>query len=699
MDLSGIDRLLGSLNEHQARAAAVGPGKAAVTGVPGSGKTRVLTARLARLAKDNYSLSWCLAMTFTRAAAGEINSRLEKLGLGAGRVGTIHSVCNEVLLGPGADLVDGLHIDDTGWRTQMLLRRCLSVERYKHYRYDFDEVRCYIEACKATGICPVFGNPFGLNLAAYKRIERVAEGWTSKAGLPAWALSRVYDELEGMRSGNRLYSFDDMQLWAWMLLLVKPETLQHLQAQWQLIMIDEAQDSNPVQWDLAYMLARMGSQLTDKVEPLTPDKQHLMVLGDPSQSLYGFRSASPGTFVDFTKQKDTGLYILPVNYRSVPEICDAGTGLVIKESWHLGGKMEWGGAETPAALQDGRPSLEIVEHNELGMEARWVIKEAMKVHAQTGSWRSCAILSRLSTFLNVVEIECIRQNIPYEKRASGTFAGGREVVGLVAYLRVAGGWDPTGSWERVIVNCPFRYIGKPALSAADIAHAGHESYLQTLRERGGLSLRQQRSISDLQDVVCALRARMEDGMTPRELIAYVLKQTHFEESLRKESGGLAPDAAKLAALQQVEWLASMFTSVKDFVVFMDQLNEGVKIGRKKLQTKDTSIDALVLSTIHSAKGLEWPVVYLCDVVQGRHPWGRAHSIDEELRLAYVGVTRAMYRCVVSHSTLGSDMESFIITKLKKLTHFPSNVTTPEHDSGIQLPPTECAETPSNVTAT
>lgn len=685
MDLKAIDRLLTGLNEHQLRAVNVGTGQAAVLGSPGSGKTWTLIGRLARLARDGFDLKWCLAMTFTRYAAGEINSRLVKLGLPAGRVGTIHSLCNEILLSSGMGLVQGRQVDETGWKLQMILKRRLSDDRYKNYRYDLDEIIRFMEHCKATGMCPVFGNVLGANGLAIPRIEKIATHWAGRTGLPDWKLADLYSVFEADKIAHGIYDFDDMQLWAWMLLVCSSAALAEWRNRWSMIITDESQDQTPVQWDMAFLLSGKSSSLVEGVEAV--DREHsLMALGDTSQSLYAFRSASPEIFSDFATDPATELITLPINYRSVPEICKAGSGMVLGEKWHLGGEMV-SGRTVPSGIDlvVGEGPIRLEDFPSVGDEAQWVIAECARLREITGSWRSMAVLSRLSTFLGIAEIECIRRGIPYEKRCHNTFAGGKEVVGLVGYLRVAGGWDRMGKAERAIVNVPFRYIGRKSLDMADMKHPGGPGYIHALLEHGNLSLRQQRSLQDLQTVLENLRAKIEDGVEPQHLIGYVLARTEFTDSLRREGGGLSPDAMKLAAVQQVEWLAGLFKKAEEFIAFMDQLNEGVKLGQRRLMVKDASVDALVLGTLHSAKGLSWPIVFMSDVVNGRHPWSRAHSLAEELRLAYVGFTRAERLITVTHSMDGNGVDSFIVKKLRGLV---VRLTATENPSGSEAPVTE-----------
>jgi DNA helicase II / ATP-dependent DNA helicase PcrA len=1050
MNLIAIEHLLGSLNEEQRKAVAIGPGKAVVAGAPGSGKTRVMIARLVRLAREGFDLRWCLVTTFTRAAAAEINSRLEAMGITVGRVGTMHSLCAEINSLELVDLTAGLALDESGFKTTMLLKRVLGTDKYRNAgSYNLDEINRLFSIAKTSGPCPVFGNPFGLQVEAGKHLKKICEENEDLTGLPARLLVDAFIEYEKMRAANGIYDFDDLQSWAYQFLLTASDSkLTEWINRWSLIMCDEVQDLDPIQFDIMYLLSGLCSKLYpgrgvqghgnlvllgdasqcldgatlietsngpqpirevkkgDKVlscvggEPcyrsvlqagsvqkssqveitlsdgtilngsadhlafacIPPEAKHyyayimhkpgvgyrigtthgartarrdslavrmqqegadriwlvssfpskeeaalfeeyaslyyripklpfnvtsrsLRVTNDgansifgafgpngaqllrdywlltrypthvaqsnsgdhsrivinvllgckrahmkslqaevlvesqliaPEQlrstiyaetcrnvqdgnmgtgrirawfddgakahslaedllivlqrvlpttqvnirvalaaihgpggarflamplsgvieglflctkdgakevvkhrryteektlydlqiegstnyyangvcvhnSLYGFRGATPEYFVDFAQDRGTGLYQLPVNYRSNKDICALASSLVREKDWHLTGDIQPGpdAEQLTPPLSHGAP-IRFQEFLNSNYEAQWVVAEAMRMREELGSWRSITVLSRLSMFLNLVELECIRNNIPYEKRASGDFVGGRDIAALVGYLRVAGGWDPTGKWERAIVNTPFRYIGKQALYDADNAKKPGESYIDTLLDVAKLSVRQRESLRDLRQLLVVLRKRIEKGAKPQELLKSVLKWTGFMESLRQESGTTGIDSTKMAVVANIEWLSGLYDSTQEFLAYMDQLGEGLKLGRKRLKTEDSSQDALVLSTIHSFKGQEASVVFLCDLVQGRHPWDRAHSMDEELRLAYVAVSRAKLALTITFSRSEDGIESSILRKLLSqatiLTTQLNRLEIPSHLERVQKEP-------------
>jgi DNA helicase II / ATP-dependent DNA helicase PcrA len=691
MNLIAIEQLLGSLNEEQKKAVAIGPGRAAIVGNPGAGKTRCMIARLVRLAREGYDLRWCLVTTFTRAAAAEINSRLEALGITVGRVGTMHSLCAEINSLELIDLTAGLTLDESGFKTTMLLKRVLSSEKYRNAgSYNLDEINRLFSIAKTSGPCPVFGNPFGLQVEASKHLKKICEENEDLTGLPARFLVDAFCDYEKMRAANNLYDYDDMQSWAWQYLLTAPDAkLTEWINKHSLVMIDEAQDMDPMQFDVAYLLSGLCSQLV----PGRGVHGHgnLCIYGDFSQSIYGFRGASPDMFVDFATDPGTGSYPLPVNYRSNKDICALASSLVREKPWHLAGDIQPGpdAEQLMPPLSHGAP-IRFQEFLNSNYEAQWVVAEAMRMREELGSWRSMAVLSRLSMFLNLVELECIRNNIPYEKRASGDFVGGRDIAAIVGYLRVAGGWDPTGKWERAIINTPFRYIGKDALYKADTAKKPGESYIDTLLDVAKLSVRQRESLRDLRQLLVVLRKRIEKGAKPQELLKSVLKWTGFMESLRQESGTTGIDSTKMAVVANIEWLSGLYDSTQEFLAYMDQLGEGLKLGRKRLKTEDSSQDALVLSTIHSFKGQEASVVFLCDLVQGRHPWDRAHSMDEELRLAYVAVSRAKLALTITFSRSEDGIKSSILRKLLSqatiLTTQLNRLEIPSHLERVQKEP-------------
>lgn len=728
-----LQALLTRLNPYQVEAVNVGEGQACLTGVPGAGKTGTIVARVARLVADGFDPEYILCMTFTRAAAQEMQERLKQLGIAGARVGTIHSVCRQIIAAD-THLLEEYELDERH-RLAMELKKTLGDLRKKkkipNAGVDLEGVSRYIEACKAKGLCYVYADPFGMNMRAEEFLLRQAENFKMLAGLPRQILMDVYLELERRRGIAGLYDFNDMLLWSWMVLLTDENARDRWRARWSVVIVDEAQDSNPVQWDIARFLVGLNSCMKEIDElPMAPRVQdcphNLMVGGDPSQSIYGWRSAEPGLFVSYSKSKNVQDLILPINYRSNPMICAVGSGLVRGKPWHLAGEIE-------ACSKDmTTDAVAIDRYDDAASEAEGIVQQCIELAEGGEGLKSCAVLSRLRVGLDLAEIACISRRIKYVKMASGSFFESREVRDILAYLRVASGYDTDGRWVAHIINRPFRYIGKGFLNKCSaVAQDRGISLLDAMMTHSDdLSYRQQQAIEKLYALLRQLNqiaawaeqreayhaeklAEAKQGAAdpaeamarlakeapvellealadargdveglglggmgarrrvraakreanpeevaeelnaagPAEMIALVLRETDYLEELRREEGLLGMDESKAAMLAALQRMARSFKTTREFLSYVDKLTVAVKQARKTgLKVREGSAtDALVLSTIHRAKGLEWKHVFLMDVVQGRFPNARAEDPDEELRLLYVAVTRAIETCRVSYA--------------------------------------------------
>jgi len=684
-----LQTLFDGLNEHQTRAINVGQEQACLIGVPGSGKTRTIVARIARMVADGLDPQYILAMTFTRAAAQEMTDRLKSLGIHTARVGTIHSVCRQIIASDTAMFQD-YRLDERN-QLHLELKKTLGGMRkdrkIPNTGVDLEGVSRYVEACKARGLCYVYTDPFGLNMRSEEVMLRQADNYRHLAGLPRHKLLDVFIAFEQRRGSLGLYGFDDMLLWAWMQLAVDPMSRERWRGRWSVVIVDEAQDSNPVQWDISRFLVGLDSCIpaTSALDepPVIDDRPHsLMVGGDPSQSIFGWRSAEPTLFVEYSKHKDVTTYVLPVNYRSNSQICDVGTHIVKGRPWHLAGKIQ------PAVPEAAPKAVKIARYDTSQAEADDVIAQCMAI-AQDSGLRSCAVLSRLRVGLDLAEIACIRNRIPYIKMASGSFFESREVKDILAYLRVAAGYDEEGRWLRHIINRPFRYIGNAFIGMCEsFATANGISLLDAMMlKMNKLNYRQRNSLEDLykllqelneiavlagereqahQEHLAACAEAEAAGKTPpvepksddidrmlagpAQMIGVTLRRTDYLEELRREEGLLGLDESKQAMLTALQRMAVLFRSVREFLIYVDRLTVAVQQAKKSgLRKKESDkSDALVLSTIHRCKGLEWGNVFLVDVVQGRFPCARAEDADEELRLLYVAVTRAIKTCNISY---------------------------------------------------
>uniref|UniRef100_A0A6H1ZMP7 DNA 3'-5' helicase n=1 Tax=viral metagenome TaxID=1070528 RepID=A0A6H1ZMP7_9ZZZZ len=672
--MDSIKQYLSDLNEEQAKVRDIGPGLLAVSGVPGSGKTRSIVARIARLVMDGLDPRYILAMTFTTKAATVMNQRLASLGILGARVGTIHSLCHQ-LLEEEFGMIQQLELD-TG-SAEMHIKKVISQMRQKQKiprgtRVDIGEINRYVEFCKGKQLCHVFGNPFGVNSIAEKYHKKEAKEWRSTGLFPA-NLYDFYVALEADRATAQRYDFNDMQLWAWMLLVIDEDVLQKWRNRWSVIIVDEAQDSSLIQSDMAFIISGLASQV-DSVRELPdwpkfdPDcKRSLMLCSDPAQSLYGWRGGNPDVSIAYATDEMTEMIALSKNYRSRPEICNVASSLVQGKGWHLSGDM------LPQREDTGSPAITFSTYDHPGQEAVEILKKARARAAELGKWSGVAILTRLAALLHLVEIECVRGKIPYVKRAGGSFLDSQEVTDILAYLRVAAGADPEDRWIRRCVRRPFKYISRVQLQDADQWAARGKPYVEALLS-ADLGKKQRSSILQMAKVLEILGQSIERASTrPGNLCQMVMDRVEYLEYLREDRGSAGVDSSKVAILNELVLLGNLFAEgeIIRFLSYVDQMNIALRLGRKqyRISEKDGSAqtDCLVLSTIHSAKGLEWDTVYVADIVQGRFPWNMCHSMDEELRLLYVAVTRGKEQVHLSRSFEEGDADSSLWRKISLAT--------------------------------
>jgi DNA helicase-2/ATP-dependent DNA helicase PcrA len=661
-----LQRLLDGCNEEQRQAIDTGPGLAALVGAPGSGKTRCIVGRIARLVHDGLFGQYILAVTFTRTAAWEMNVRLVELGVTGCRVGTIHSVANQILdtewaLYKGKLISEfrlGQIVDQTVSQLKKngVLRSLISFDR--------QAVLDYIEECKSTGVCILSGNPLGSNDVAHPRQLKLAEPYAKEMKCSPMSLVTIYQAVEDSRHASNGLTYDDMQLWAWMLLLCREDIRKKWRYKWSTIIVDEAQDSSLIQWDFARLLAGLDSQAPEAAAlesaPERDDYPHnLMVAADGSQSLYSFRYAVPEMLVEFALSEDVQLQTLPRNYRSVPSICSLGYELVKDYEWHLVGEIK------PVREEGEIDSIKVREYPSVLAEAQGIIEIA---RAQR-SFQDIAVLCRLSAFLHLVEVECIRNKIPYVKRAKGSFTDAPEVLDLLAYLRLANGSEDNKVISRVI-NAPYRYISgwliKEALAEARPGRGKGMEVVRYIRRHRRLSMKQRRRMGELQDLLLEL---LEKDRPPVQELKMVIEATGYSRLRRGREE--APDEAASAVISTLVAISEQHENTEDFLIYMDRLKAAVATGQRQLKRKDLDKgagDFLVLSTIHRAKGLEFPVVVVADVVQGRCPCKLSDNYEEEVRLFYVAVTRAANQVFITHSRNMSSqqMSPFVLSTIAAL---------------------------------
>jgi superfamily I DNA/RNA helicase len=367
--------------------------------------------------------------------------------------------------------------------------------------------------------------------------------------------------------------------------------------------------------------------------------------------------------VELSTSSGVGLYQLPVNYRSMPHICLAATRLVEGQKWHLSGKILpilesnlEGPLQNCFTIKKFRHQME---------EARWTISDVLVQYRKGTLLKDMCIQSRLAQYLHLVEIECIRNKIPYEKRAAGSFMDSKEVQDILAYLRVAMGLDHDGTQGRRCVLSPFKYISSLQLKEAEKTRSETgRTFIESLLYNVGLGRKQRYAIVRLQDIIGEIHGAIDDGTSPARLVKMVIDKTEYVDYIRERDGLSTVDSSKMAILEELQHTASLFEDTLQFITFVDTVSASIKLGRKVLSTGAPDQDRLILTTIHRNKGLEFDRVYIGDVAQGRFPWNKAWSLDEELRLMYVAVTRARYHVTLTCSMTSDDVESTLLARLK-----------------------------------
>jgi DNA helicase-2/ATP-dependent DNA helicase PcrA len=610
--------LLASLNDAQCQAVAAPLGRQLVLAGAGSGKTRVLVHRIAFLIQflgaSPYSL---LAVTFTNKAASEMRGRIEQLlGLNpAGMwVGTFHGLAHRLLRAhwQEAGLVQNFQILDSDDQ-QRLIKRVIRDLGLDEQKWPAKQAQWFINGEKDEGNRPQNIQPGGdLFLKTMRSIYEAYEAACARAGVIDFAelLLRALD------------------LWR-----DHPGLLAHYQQRFRHILVDEFQDTNAVQYAWLRMLAQGG--------------ESLMVVGDDDQSIYGWRGAKIENIRQFGDDfADAQTIRLEQNYRSTASILKAANAVIANNQGRLGKELWTDGGDGEAiALYAG-----FNEHD----EARYVV-EGIERALRDGLARSdIAILYRSNAQSRVLEEALLREKIPYRIYGGQRFFERAEIKNAMAYLRLIDGRHNDAAFERVI-NVPARGIGEKTLETLrQIARDQGLSLWGALHQAVGHKLLPARAAGALNAFVELLDglALKTEGMPLHQMTQIVIEHSGLLAYHRDEKGEKGQT--------RVENLEELVSAARAFE--NEELEDGETplsafLGHASLEAGDTQADAfedsVQLMTLHSAKGLEFPLVFLVGMEEGLFPHKMSLEepgrLEEERRLAYVGITRAMQRLVVTYA--------------------------------------------------
>lgn len=624
-----VTYILDSLNDAQ-RDAVAGPiGSSLVLAGAGSGKTRVLTHRIAWLIQTQglspYSI---LAVTFTNKAAAEMRGRIESLLAMPIRgmwVGTFHSIAHRLLRmhWQEAGLQQNFQILDADDQLR-LVKRMINSLNLDEKKWPARQAVWYINHQKDEGLRP-------------KHIEDNGDLY-EKTHLD------IYRAYEQACERGGMVDFGELLLRSHELWLNKPRLLQHYQDRFATLLVDEFQDTNTIQY--AWLRVLAGA------------KNNLTVVGDDDQSIYGWRGAKIENIQRFTTDFPKSRTIkLEQNYRSTGTILNAANGLIDNNAGRLG-KVLWTDGK------EGDPIRLYAAYNEID-EARFIVERVKQWAGEGNLHREAAILYRSNAQSRVLEEALLRSQIPYRIYGGQRFFERAEIRNTLAYMRLIAARDSDAAFER-IVNTPTRGIGDRTIQEIrKLARSSGVSMWRAangLAQSGNLPARTRNAMSNFIELIDSLDLATKETDLP-DLVEIVVEQSGLKAYYEKERGERGQ--ARLENLDELITAARTFNPDDDYR-FDEEIEENVLQELTMLEEflshaaleagegqGDSNQDCVQLMTLHSAKGLEFPLVFIAGMEEGLFPHARSLEepgrLEEERRLCYVGVTRAMKQLYLTYA--------------------------------------------------
>ncbi|WP_318437434.1 DNA helicase II [Photobacterium leiognathi] len=615
-----VSLLLDGLNDKQREAVAAPLGNHLVLAGAGSGKTRVLVHRIAwLLSVEQASPYSIMSVTFTNKAAAEMRGRINELmqGSSAGMWnGTFHGLCHRMLRAHYLDarLPEDFNILDSDDQMR-LLRRLIKAQNLDEKHWPARQAAWYINAKKDEGLRPKHVETYN---------DPVEKTWL-----------RIYSAYQEACDRAGMVDFAELLLRSYELLRDNKHIREHYQARFKHILVDEFQDTNSIQF--AWLRLMAG-----------PDC-HVMIVGDDDQSIYGWRGAKVENIQRFLNEfNEASSIFLEQNYRSTGNILNAANELIANNNERMGKKLWTEGGE-------GEPISLYSAFNELD-EARFAVGKIKEWRDQGGSLNETAFLYRSNAQSRVLEEALIQAGLPYRIYGGMRFFERQEIKDALSYMRLISNRNDDASFERV-VNTPTRGLGDRTLETIRLA----------ARDRG-LTM-WQASIALLEEQVLAGRA----GNALRRFIELInaLEDDTAELPMYQQTDEVIRNSGLRAMYEQekgekaqarIENLEELVTATRQFEIpeeAEDMSPLAAFLAHAALEAGDGQADdfedAVQLMTMHSAKGLEFPVVFMVGVEEGMFPSSRTTEevgrLEEERRLCYVGMTRAMQKLYITYAEM------------------------------------------------
>jgi len=609
--------ILQDLNPPQREAVEHAGGPLLILAGAGSGKTRALAYRIAYLIRERrVRPQQILAVTFTNKAAREMLERVERLlGGPIARgiwIGTFHHICSRILRrhGDRVGIPKNFVIYDTEDQ-RALLREVLADAGLEERRFPPEVVLALIGRAKDEGLGPV-------------EYAAQAENFFQEA------VARAYRGYQALLRERGAVDFDDLLLETLRLFEEAPEVLEEYQTWFQHVLVDEYQDTNRVQYRLVAALAARH--------------RNLCVVGDDDQSIYRWRGADIRNILDFERDyPDATIIKLEQNYRSTKKILAAASE-VIRHNPHRHEKRLW------TDNQEGE-SVSVYEAFDGHDEARFIVETIRRYHTEGRPYREMVVLYRTNAQSRLFEEQLLRAGIPYQVVGGVRFYERKEVKDILGYLRLAQNPQDVASLRRVI-NIPRRGIGDITLGRLEAFAAQRGvGMFEAMTLPGALEDLPRAAVRPIGDFVGLIERIRDRAARVRvsDLIEQTIGETGYQEMLERE--GTEEAYSRLENLRELVTVAQEFETVtgeESLEAFLQHLALITDV-----DTWQEQADRITLMTLHSAKGLEFPLVFLAGLEEGLFPHARTieeeDGLEEERRLCYVGMTRAKDRLYVTYA--------------------------------------------------
>lgn len=613
-----MENILENLNREQKEAVQTTQGPLLILAGAGSGKTKVLTTRIGYMIKKGVKPQNILAVTFTNKAAKEMKARLGSM-IGETIVkymwvGTFHGICGRILRE---------NIDRYSFPSGKKLDKNFTI-------YDDNDTNAVLkQAIKKLNLDDKIYQPKLVKSVISNAKNKMQDAYTFATfarDFKSQKIAQIYEEYENTLNNNNAIDFDDMLMLTVKLLDHNTEIRTEYYERFKHIMVDEYQDTNLAQYNLVNML------YTNKL-PEVPEERSLCVVGDVDQSIYSWRGADYTIIMNFQKDfKNTKLIKLEQNYRSTANILNVANAIIENNTERV-----------DKVLYSNKGEGELIDYFEAqdeSDEANFIVSKIKQDSG--GNYNQYAILYRTNSQSRSIEEACMAAGIPYRIYGGLKFYDRKEIKDVIAYLKLIYNTDDSQSFRR-IVNVPKRSIGDTTIKRlqdfADREDISLFAAAQRVQEDDEIPQRTKSKITDFVNLITKFRDA-KDNYSLREFVTLVIEKSGYLAELQLQN---TPEAeADIENLQELVNVAEEFVPEEDDNVLGEFLAQVALVS--DIDNMDTIANNVTLMTLHAAKGLEFPVVFMAGMDEGVFPHQRTFNsnseLEEERRLMYVGVTRA-----------------------------------------------------------